>query len=79
MIYREDIPDEGNLLIPSQAFPVDGEIKTIKQSYSNKWLSDDAKILLTSNHALTLTADEGITKPVEVFGNLDAQIVIKNT
>ena len=79
LVYREDVPAEGNLLIPTQTFPIDGEIKTIKQEYTGKWLSDDADILLTSNHVLELTADAGITKPVETYNNFDAQIVLKNT
>jgi hypothetical protein len=78
LVYREDVDEEGSLLLSGQAFPADGEFNTVKQEFSTEWLSDDAELLATSNHQLDLTADDGIVALTENYENLEAQIVIKN-
>jgi len=79
LLYRSDLEETGKLLLPSQAFPVDGELKTVNQEYETTWLTEDAKIVFTANHELVKTHDAGIEVITELYENEKAQIVVKNT
>lgn len=78
LVYRDTFDEDGKLLLPTQAYPTEGELKDIKQKYSNDWLPDDAEIVATYNHVLEKTVDSGIDVVTEVYEKEQAQIVLKN-
>lgn len=78
LVYREDIDEDGKLLLEGGYFPVDGAIKDIYQSFTNKYLSEDAKILNTFNHVLETTKDNGIVIQSELYESTQAKVLLKN-
>ena len=78
LVYRDDIPSEGKLLIPTMSYPVDGETKDTYQSYSSEWITDESNIVASYNHEVQASRDSGIDIITQVFNQDKAQIVFKN-